>query len=93
MRMYVQMANKPMERYLTSLVIRGMQIKIMRLVSTKKRKEKIQLYFNYKNRTQNHIIHFTLTRMALKTKSTVHLDGSVVECLPLAQVVIPGSWD
>ena len=22
-----------------------------------------------------------------------HLGGSVVECLPLAQVVIPGSWD
>ena len=22
-----------------------------------------------------------------------HLDGSVIECLPLAQGLIPGSWD
>ena len=28
-----------------------------------------------------------------KCKKKAHLDGSVVECLPLAQVMIPGSWD
>ena len=41
----------------------------------------------------NHVIESELMVYYKKYVFEGHLDGSVVEHLPLAQVTIPGSWD
>ena len=42
---------------------------------------------------QVHLVELALSNLLLKKKKVGHLGGSVVEHLPLAQVVISGSWN